>query len=291
MLVASALISGLGLGSMYGLLALGFHVTHAVSNTVNFAQGSTMMLGAVVCFSLWVTFGLPLSVALMGALAASAMWGVIVERIAVRPFVERGSNAWLIATVALGIVIDNGVLFTFGKDPRGMPPGILTTGAITVADIKIQYLQALIPLVGLAIATALHLFFQRTRHGKALLAVVQNPDAARLMGINIERVIVAAFALSGLLAGIAGILVAPLFTISSTMGTLFGIKAFAVAILGGIGNAWGVVLAGLIYGVAEALIIALLGSTYSQIVTFALVILVLALRPHGLFGTSAVKKV
>src|SRR5262245_30802547 len=263
MLIASALISGLGLGSMYGLLALGFHVTHAVPNTVNFAQGSTMMLGAVVCFTVWVTLGWPLSIAVLVALAACAAWGVIVERIAVRPFVARGSNSWLIATVALGIVIDNVVLFTFGKDPRGMPPGILTTGAITVADIRIQYLQALIPLVGLGIAAGLHQFFQRARYGKALLAVVQNPNAARLMGINVERVIIAAFALSGLLAGIAGILVAPLFTISSTMGTLFGIKAFAVAILGGIGNAWGVVLAGLIYGVAEALVTALLGSTYS----------------------------
>jgi branched-chain amino acid transport system permease protein len=291
MLVASALISGLGLGSMYGLLALGFHVTHAVSNTVNFAQGSTMMLGAVLCFTLWVTLGFPLTIAIIVALAGCAVWGAIVERIAVRPFVERGSNSWLIATVALGIVIDNVVLFSFGKDPRGMPAGILTTGSVTLADIKIQYLQALIPLVGLAIAAGLHLFFQRSRHGKALLAVVQNKDAARLMGIDVERVIVAAFALSGLLAGIAGILVAPLFTISSTMGTLFGIKAFAVAILGGIGNAWGVVLAGLIYGVAEALIIALLGSTYSQIVTFALVILALALRPHGLFGRAEAKKV
>jgi branched-chain amino acid transport system permease protein len=101
----------------------------------------------------------------------------------------------------------------------------------------------------------------------------------------------ASFALSGLLAGIAGIMVAPLFTISSTMGTLFGIKAFAVAILGGIGNAWGVVLAGLIYGIAEALIIALAGSTYSQIATFALVILALAIRPTGLFGHAEVKKV
>jgi branched-chain amino acid transport system permease protein len=291
MLVALAFISGLGLGSMYGLLALGFHVTHAVSNTVNFAQGSTMMLGAVVCFTVWVTLGWPLGIAVLMGLIACAVWGVIVERVAVRPFVARGSNSWLIATVALGIVIDNVVLFTFGKDPRGMPPGILTTGAITVADIRIQYLQALIPLVGLGIAAGLHQFFQRARYGKALLAVVQNPNAARLMGINVERVIIAAFALSGLLAGIAGIMVAPLFTISSTMGTLFGIKAFAVAILGGIGNAWGVVFAGLIYGVAEALIIALLGSTYSQIVTFALVILALALRPHGLFGLSEVKKV
>jgi branched-chain amino acid transport system permease protein len=291
MLVASALISGLGLGSMYGLLALGFHITHAVSHTVNFAQGSTMMLGAVICFSFWVTLGFPLSGAVVLALAACALWGIIVERVAVRPFVERGSSAWLIATVALGIVIDNIVLFTFGKDPRGMPPGVLTTGAITIADIRIQYLQALIPIVGIALALALHLFFRTTRYGKALLAVVQNKDAARLMGIDVERVILAAFALSGLLAGIAGILVAPLFTISSTMGTLFGIKAFAVAILGGLGSAWAVVLAGLVYGVAEALIIALLGSTYSQIVTFALVIVALALRPDGLFGTGERKKV
>jgi branched-chain amino acid transport system permease protein len=291
MLVASALISGLGLGSMYGLLALGFHITHAVSHTVNFAQGSTMMLGAVICFAFWVTLGFPLVPAIALALAACAVWGMIVERVAVRPFVERGSSSWLIATVALGIVIDNIVLFTFGKDPRGMPPGVLTTGAITIADVRIQYLQALIPIVGIALAVALHLFFRNARFGKALLAVVQNKDAARLMGINVERVIVAAFALSGLLAGIAGILVAPLFTISSTMGTLFGIKAFAVAILGGLGNAWGVVLAGLFYGVAEALIIALLGSTYSQIVTFALVIVALALRPHGLFGTAEAKKV
>ena len=291
MLVTAALITGLGLGSMYGLLALGFHITHAVSHTVNFAQGSTMMLGAVICFTLRVTFGLPLALAIIIALAGCALWGMIVERVAVRPFVERGSSAWLIATVALGIVIDNIVLFTFGKDPRGMPPGLLTTGAITIADIRIQYLQALIPIIGIALAVALHVFFRRARYGKALLAVVQNKDAARLMGINVEHVILAAFALSGLLAGIAGILVAPLFTISSTMGTLFGIKAFAVAILGGLGNAWGVVLAGLVYGVAEALIIALLGSTYSQIVTFALVIIALALRPHGLFGTAEVKKV
>ena len=291
MLAYAALITGIGLGSMYGLLALGFHVTYAVSSTVNFAQGSTMMLGAVICFTVWVTLGLPLPLAVIVALAGCAVWGIIVERIAVRPFVMHGSSSWLIATVALGIVIDNIVLFTFGKDPRGMPPGLLTTGAITIGNIRIQYLQALIPLIGIALAVALHFFFRGTRYGKALLAVVQNKDAARLMGIDVEHVIVAAFALSGLLAGIAGILVAPLFTISSTMGTLFGIKSFAVAILGGLGNPWGVVLAGLVYGVGEALIIALLGSTYSQIVTFALVIVALALRPHGLFGSAEVKKV
>jgi branched-chain amino acid transport system permease protein len=291
MLIASAVIAGLGLGSMYGLLALGFHVTYAVSKTVNFAQGSTMMLGAVLCFTMWVTFGLPLAGSIMLALIGCALWSAIVERVAVRPFVVRGSNSWLIATVALGIVLDNVVLFTFGKDPRGMPPGLLTTGYITVAGIRIQYLQALIPLIGFGLAAGLQVFFAKSRYGKALLAVVQNKDAARLMGIRVERVIEVAFALSGLLAGVAGIVVAPLFTISSSMGTLFGIKAFAVAILGGIESAWGVVLAGLVYGVGEALATAMLGSTYTQIVSFGLVIIALALRPTGLFGRAELRKV
>jgi branched-chain amino acid transport system permease protein len=290
-LIAAALISGLGLGSMYGLLALGFHVTHAVSNTVNFAQGSTMMLGAVLCFTFWVTLGWPVPVAVALALLGCAAWGVFVERVAVRPFVRRGSNSWLMATVALGIVLENVVLFSFGKDPRGMPSGFLTANAVTVAGIRIQLLQIMIPVVGLALALGLHLFFRNARSGKALLAVVQNADAARLMGVDTGRMISLAFALSGLLAGVAGILVAPLFTISSTMGTLFGIKAFAVAILGGIGNAWGVVLAGLIYGLAEALITALAGSTYTQIVTFTLVIVALVVRPSGLFGRAEARKV
>jgi branched-chain amino acid transport system permease protein len=172
-----------------------------------------------------------------------------------------------------------------------MPPGFLTTGAVTIAGVRVQYLQILIPVIGLLLAAGLRVLFATSRHGKALLAVVQNKDAARLMGIRVERVIEIAFALSGLLAGVAGILVAPLFTISSTTGTLFGIKAFAVAILGGIESASGVVLAGLIYGVAEALITALLGSTYTQIVTFALVILALAVRPNGLFGRAQLRKV
>src|SRR6478752_7277620 len=165
MLISSAFITGLGLGSMYGLLALGFHVTYAVSNTVNFAQGGTMTLGAVLCFTLWVTWGWPLGVAILIALMVCAAWGVFVERVAVRPFVRRGSNSWLMATVALGIVLENIVLFTFGKDPRGMPSGFLTANSVTIAGIKIQLLQIAIPAVGLALALALHLFFRNSRYG------------------------------------------------------------------------------------------------------------------------------
>lgn len=289
-MIYSALITGLGLGSMYGLLALGFYITYSVSSTVNFAQGSSMMLGAVFAYTFAVTFGWPIVPAALLALALCALYGVIVELVAVRPFARRGSSAWLMATVALGIIADNTVLFTFGKEPRGfaMP---WASGSVTIAGLNVSLLQIAIPVAGLALAAGLHLFSRRTRLGKALLAVVQNADAARLMGINVPLAISAAYAASTVFAGAAGIMIAPLFNVHSDMGTLFGLKAFAVAILGGITSAWGVMLAGLIFGVTESMITALLGSAYTQILTFTLVIVALAFMPNGLFGRAEVKKV
>lgn len=290
MLITSALISGLGLGSMYGLLALGFYITYSVSSTVNFAQGSSMMLGAVFAYTFAVTLGWPFLPAALAALALCAVYGMLVELVAVRPFARRGSNAWLMATVALGIIADNAVLFTFGKEPRGfaMP---WATGSMQLFGVGVSPLQLAIPALGLSLAGALHLFSRRTRLGKALLAVVQNADAARLMGINVPLAILLAYAASTLFAGAAGIMIAPLFNVHSDMGTLFGLKAFAVAILGGITSAWGVMIAGLLFGVTEALITALLGSAYTQVLSFALVIVVLAFMPNGLFGRAEVKKV
>jgi branched-chain amino acid transport system permease protein len=287
----SAIITGLGLGSMYGLLALGYHLTYAVSRTVNFAQGATMMLGAVLCFTFWVTAGLPLTVSIALALILCGGWGWLVERVAVRPFVNKGSSAWLMATVALGIVLENAVLFTFGKDPRGMPAGLLTASTLELGGLRIQILQLIIPAMGLTLAACLQLFFRTARLGKVALAVMQNAEAAKLMGIPVERVISGSFVISGVLAGIAGVLISPLFSVSSTMGTLFGIKAFAAAILGGIGNATGVVLAGLLYGLMEAGLISAFGSALSQILGFGLVILVLWISPDGLFGRASVRKV
>lgn len=290
MLIIAALITGLGLGSMYGLLALGYYVTYSVSETVNFAQGSSMMLGAVVCYSFSVTFGWNLPSSIVIALIACAIWGVMVERFAVRPFVKGGSNMWLMSTVAAGIVLENVALFTFGKEPR-MLPSILPVRPIPIGETGILPLQILIPVVGLLLGVALHLVSRRTKQGKAMLAVVQNPDASRLLGINVQATIVAAYIVSTVFAGIAGILIAPLFNVSSDMGTMFGIKAFAVAILGGITSAWGVMVAGIIYGIIESLITALFGSPYTHILTFTVVIIVLALMPNGLFGRAGVKKV
>jgi len=244
----------------------------------------------VFAYTFAVTIGWPFWSAALIALALCAVYGVIVELAAVRPFVRRGSNAWLIATVALGIVADNVVLFTFGKEPRGFTLP-WATGSTQILGVGVSPLQAVIPAIGLGLAAALHLVSRRTRMGKALLAVVQNRDAARLVGINVPVAISAAFALSTMFAGAAGILIAPLFNVHSDMGTLFGLKAFAVAILGGITSAWGVMLAGLLFGVVEALITAMLGSAYTQIVTFSLVIVALAIAPNGIFGRAEVKKV
>jgi branched-chain amino acid transport system permease protein len=213
-----------------------------------------------------------------------------VERTLVRPFAERKSNAWLMATVAGGILADNAVLFTFGKEPRSFP-SVLAEKPIQIFGAGVYPLQIVIPIAGLGIAFLLQIAFQRTRLGKAMLAVVQNPDAARLMGINVRAAIAGSFALSTMLAAFAGILIAPLFSVHSEMGTLFGLKAFAVAILGGITSAWGVMLAGLAYGLIEALVTAFFGSSYTQIVAFSLVIVALALMPNGLFGRAAVNKV
>jgi branched-chain amino acid transport system permease protein len=292
MLFLSALISGIGLGSMYGLMALGFHVTFVVSGTVNFAQGSSMMLGAVLTYGFAMVLGWPMALAVLLALLLCALYGLAVEFFAVRPFARRNSDAWLMATVALGIVVDNLAMFTFGKEPRSLPSP-LAQAPMTLGDIGLGVypLQLLIPAIGLVLAAVLHFVARRTRWGTAMLAVVQNRDAARLMGIPIGRVVAAAFALSAVFAGVAGVLIAPLVNVQSDMGTLFGLKAFAVAILGGIGSAWGVMAAGLLFGVAEALITSTLGSGYTQILTFSLVIVALAVRPNGLFGRALVRKV
>ncbi|MBU0587396.1 MAG: branched-chain amino acid ABC transporter permease [Gammaproteobacteria bacterium] len=292
MLMLSALVSGLGLGSMYGLIALGFYVTYAVSGTVNFAQGSVMMLGAVLTYTFAQTLGWPLGAGIVASLLLCALYGLVVEFVAVRPFARRGSDTWLMATVALGIVLDNLVMFTFGKEPRSLPSPLAQVPLDFGGEgIGLYPLQLLIPVVGLVLAGVLHLIARRTRWGTGMLAVVQNPAAASLMGIPIRRVVSVAFAISALFAGVAGVLIAPLFNVHSDMGTLFGLKAFAVAILGGITSAWGVMIAGLLFGVVEALITSTLGSGYTQIITFALVIVALALRPNGLFGRAEVKKV
>ncbi|PTQ73958.1 branched-chain amino acid ABC transporter permease [Pseudomonas sp. GV071] len=286
----AAIISGLGLGSMYALLALGFHLTYVVSRTVNFAQGSAMMVGAVLGYTFCITWNWPLWLALPATLSLCALYGLVIERCLVRPFHSRGSQAWLMATVAAGILVDNLALFTFGKEPRQFDSSLVHLN-VELFGSNVGAQQLLIPLAGAAIALVLFLVRRYTRLGKVLEACVQNPKAAMLMGINVNRVVAIAFALSTVFAAVAGLLIAPLFSVSAEMGMLFGLKAFAVAILGGITSAGGVFAAGLLFGLTEAFVTLYFGSAFTQIFTFALVILALATRPNGLFGSQALVKV
>ncbi|VVN71496.1 High-affinity branched-chain amino acid transport system permease protein LivH [Pseudomonas fluorescens] len=286
----AAIVTGLGLGSMYALLALGFHLTYVVSRTVNFAQGSAMMVGAVLGYTLCITWGWSLWLALPLTLILCALYGLVIERWLVRPFHSRGSQAWLMATVAGGILVDNLALFTFGKEPRQFESRLLNLN-VELFGSHVGALQLLIPLAGAAIALVLYGVRRYTHLGKVLEACVQNPRAAMLMGINVNRVVAIAFAVSTVFAAVAGLLIAPLFSVNAEMGMLFGLKAFAVAILGGITSAGGVFTAGLLFGLTEALITLYFGSAFTQIFTFALVILALAIRPNGLFGSQALVKV
>lgn len=289
-MLSAAIITGLGLGSMYALLALGFHITYIVNNTVNFAQGSAMMVGAVLAYTLCITWGVSYWIAFFLTLLICAIYGLAIERFLVRPFASRGSEAWLMATVAGGILVDNLALFSFGKEPRQFTSE-LANFSLDVFGAGVYAMQVIIPAVGLAIAIALVAIRKYTKLGKVLQACVQNPKSAQLMGINVTKVVAISFAISTVFAAIAGILIAPLFAVHSDMGTLFGLKAFAVAILGGISSAKGVFVAGLIFGLTEAIITIYFGSAFTQIITFSLVIAALAIKPNGLFGRGQAVKV
>ncbi|MFK7992891.1 MAG: branched-chain amino acid ABC transporter permease [Granulosicoccus sp.] len=289
-LLIMALVTGVALGSIYGLIALGFQITYSVSGTVNFAQGSVVMLGAVSGYMLFLKTGDFHWIAYPVAIVLCGLFGALVERFFVRPFASRANEGWLMATVAGGILLDNTVLFTFGNEPRTFPSS-LVNDTIDVFGVGLYPLQIVIPVITLATAILLHLVFRYTKHGTALLAVVQNRNAAALMGINTQWMITSAFVLSGMLAGLAGLLIAPLASVHSEMGMLFGLKAFAVAILGGMTSASGIMVAGLIYGVVEAFTTTYFGSSFTAISVFGSLILILMIKPNGLFGQPSIYKV
>lgn len=289
-LLIMAMVTGVGLGSIYGLIALGFQITYSVSGTVNFAQGSVVMLGAVSGYMLYQSAGEFHWLAYPFAIMLCGIFGAVVERFLVRPFAMRGNEGWLMATVAGGILLDNTALFTFGNEPRTFPSPLVDE-TLKVFGVGLYPLQIVIPVVTLVIALVLHIVFRYTKHGTALLAVVQNRRAAALMGINTQWMVTASFVISGMLAGFAGLLIAPLASVHSEMGMLFGLKAFAVAILGGMTSASGIMVAGLIYGIVEALITTYFGSSFTAIAVFGSVILILMVKPNGLFGQPSIYKV
>ncbi len=289
-MLVQLLVTGLALGSMYGLVALGYHITWATSRTMNFSQGHAVMVGAVIAWALVVALGWPLPIGLLATLLALAVFGALIERVAVRPFFRASSPAWLLSTIACGIIAENVAQLLFGKDARAFPSA-LTQRPILVGGAGFYPQELLIPVVGLGLMALVQLFYHRTRYGRQLKAVAWNAEAAGLMGINVPRAVMASYALSALLAGVAGVLLAPLLNVAPTMGTIIGLKAFAVAIIGGLTSAPGIVLAGLGYGLLEAVVAGYVSTGAREIVGFALVILVLVVRPWGLLGAPPARRV
>jgi branched-chain amino acid transport system permease protein len=283
-------VSGLALGSMYGLVALGYHITWATSRTMNFSQGQTVMAGAVVAYTFFVALGWPFLPAVLATLVCLAAFGAGIERLAVRPFFRAASPAWLLSTIACGIIAENVAMLLFGKDARAFPSA-LTRRPILVGGAGFYPQELLIPCVGLLLMAAVQVFYHRTAYGKQLKAVAYNPEAAGLMGIHLPRAVMSAYVLSALLAGVAGVLLAPVLNVAATMGTIIGLKAFAVAIIGGLTSAPGIILAGLGYGLVEACVAGYLSTGAREIVGFGLVILVLIARPWGLLGARPARRI
>ncbi len=284
------IVSGIAIGSVYSLVALGFQITYSISNTMNFSQGASVMLGAVICYLLNITWGWNIAIAIPLSLLVCAVFGLAVERLAVRPFAIDGSNSWLLTTIAVGIIAENLVMVTFGKEVRGYPSPLAKT-PIDILGFGVFPLELLTPIVCFVLAFLIRFTFTHTLWGKAFLAASENPDTAKIMGINVEEAIAFSYALSTVLAGVAGILIAPIYHVSAGMGTLLGLKAFATAIIGGLNNPWGIAIAGVLYGIGESLAAGYFGGSYREIIGFALVILTLTLRPNGLFGSDLIKKV
>jgi branched-chain amino acid transport system permease protein len=288
--IVQLIVTGVALGSMYGLVALGYQITWVTSRTMNFSQGQSVMAGAVVAYAFFVGLGWPFLPSCLATLAVLAAFGILIERVAVRPFFRTASLAWLLSTIACGIIAENAAMLLFGKDARAFPSA-LTERPILVGGAGFYPQELLIPVVGLLLMGAVQFFYHRTAYGKQLKAVAFNPEAAGLMGIHIPRAVMSAYALSALLAGVAGILLAPILNVAATMGTIIGLKAFAVAIIGGLTSAPGIVVAGLGYGLVESLVSGYISTGVREIVGFGLVILVLVVRPWGLLGARPARRV
>ena len=289
------LFSGIALGMIYAVIAFGYQLTFATSGTLNFGQGEALMLGALVGLSLVSTIhgGPYLNYWLMIPLVMvfGALQGAVVEWIGVRPSIKAKSEfGWIMSTIALAIIFKNVAENIWGKDDLTFPSPV-SPAPFQVFGANVQLMQVLVVIGAIALMLAVELFNRKSIYGKAVVATSNDPDAAGLMGINTGMVITFSYALSSATAAFAGVLVAPLTLTGATMGTSLGLKAFAVAIIGGLTSGMGAVVGGLILGVSETLTGFYISTGYKEVPGLVFLLLVLAIKPAGLFGKAAIKKV
>jgi branched-chain amino acid transport system permease protein len=289
------IFSGISLGMIYAVIAFGYQLTFATSGTLNFGQGEALMLGALVGLSLVgnVHGGPYMNYWLMIPLVMvfGALQGMVVEWIGVRPSIKIKSEfGWIMSTIALAIIFRNVAENIWGKDDLTFPSP-LSVEPFTVFGANVQPMQIAVVLGALAMMFAVELFNRKSIYGKAVVATSNDRDAAGLMGINTGLVITFSYALSSATAAFAGVLIAPLTLTGATMGSELGLKAFAVAIIGGLTSGMGAIVGGLILGIAETLTGFYVSTGYKEVPGLVLLLLVLAVKPSGLFGKAAIKKV
>jgi len=295
------LLNGLVLGSMYALVALGYTMVYGVLNLINFAHGDVLMIGAMLGLTILQLLeayipGLPgyvqLALAILGAIPLTMLVSILIERVAYRRLRNAPRLAPLITAIGISILLQTFAMMIWGRSPIPFPQ-LLSPEPIMIGGAMITQTQVLLLVLAAVAMGALVLLVERTKMGRAMRAVAENPRVAGLMGVDANRVIVATFAIGAALAAVAGVMWGANYaSITFTMGVLPGLKAFCAAVLGGIGNIYGAMLGGLLLGIIEALGAGyigdltggFLGSHYQDIFAFVVLILVLTLRPSGIMG-------
>lgn len=295
------LLNGLVLGSMYALVALGYTMVYGVLNLINFAHGDVLMIGAMIGLTILqllgayvpdLNGGVQLAIAILGAIPVTMAVNILIERVAYRRLRNAPRLAPLITAIGVSILLQTFAMMIWGRSPIPFPQ-LLSSEPIMIGGAMISQTQVLLLVLAAAAMVALALLVERTKMGRAMRAVAENPRVAGLMGVDANRVIVATFAIGAALAAVAGVMWGANYaSITFTMGVLPGLKAFCAAVLGGIGNIYGAMIGGLLLGIIEAfgagyigdLTGGFLGSHYQDIFAFVVLILVLTLRPSGIMG-------
>jgi branched-chain amino acid transport system permease protein len=298
------LVNGITTGALYSLVALGFSMVYGVLKLLNFAHGDLYMIGAFVGFFVIQWFGgaadigipVPLLLAIMFLLAAglSGGLGVAIERFAYRPLRDAPRIAPLITAIGISFFLENAVLLLFGAQYRiyNTPEFISLSSGIRIGSVTIDTVQIMVLVLSAALMAGLQLLVNRTTWGKQVRAVAADREAAEMLGINVNFTISMTFFLGSALAGVAGVMGGLLFNqVTNTIGFIIGLKAFTAAVVGGIGSLPGAMLGGLLIGLAESFTIGYISSTYSNLLVFALLIIVMLVRPSGLLGQAQLQKV
>ena len=282
------IFSGITSGSVYALTAIGFTLVFSATQIINFAQGQMVMLGGMLGVSLY-NAGLPLWACFLGAVAIVALISVGMEEVAIRPLMRKGVLAQIIATVGASFVLETAAMLIWGRDAQTLPP---FSGDEPISIGRATIVPQTLWVVGLTVVVVvgLTIFYRKSLFGTAIRACAVNPSAARLQGISYRRVVIFTFALTGAVAAAAGVMVTPISFMSYSSGTLLGLKGFAAATLGGLGNPLGAVVGGFALGIIEALAVGVVSAGYKDAIAFVILLLVLFIRPAGLMGAKVVSR-